>query len=1046
MASRLERYDSKTTVGPVALPETKERAIGASLRSEAADWDQIGRVSSAVGARAAEVVTEQSTLRGASDQALRVFTRDEAGRLQMPDVGERVTTYGKSYAKSLESRYVTETGIDIAEQAGKLRLANRFDPDGFKRDWESYSGGLTAGIDPMVRPQIQARAGEVGLQHYQHLADEKFTRDWNDAKALHETEAVSLGDDLYRAAVLGGDTTVPRERVAESIARARSTGYYSQAEADAAYQKMDGQEAIGGLMRQAQGLDWQGNPEQSLATGLRISQDFANNPPERYRSMGVEQRIKLANLYEAVVRQSYQMAITGREANDRIARFAQDRVLSGLMLGDTKVAPEWQAVIDASPPGGRVEATRAYLAAGSREREDNQRKSGDMVSRLIGWMEDTGKLTDASTDEIVRRLAEPQHAYTYFNYKNTEMQRRLAEAGKSMTAMQVAVTHALQGSPAPDTKETRDALNTHYTDEAGVTLDTGLPAGQDKLRQILHTFQVAPQFAVGYLEGALANASPDAPEMVGRAVEAYKILRQFPNAVGALKPDTIQKYENLIHATENGTPSRQAVTTILNDSQRSKAGTTEWWGKLGTETEQAAWLDGKLGTATSELATSIGITQTGQPQFWVGFTSRDIPAEMKTQIKAAMTDLARQGMTDPDLAFRHAWQNVTRIHWGTSSIGFQADPSASYGPDGKTVVRLPPEKYAVGGSTRYMETGVRAMLETVHPGMTTAHQLTWGTDIKLATTRDATAADPRYHVVVRQPDGTYDVAVDANNRVMVYRPLADMKTANDKLIDQRFTDASENRALGNAWYKPLIPTPRIESNGPIPSLLNKDVQAFAQAQATRAGIDQALFRRLILAESGGRKFVVSGKGAEGPTQVMPDTGAQPGFGVKPLADDTWQEKVRLGADYLAAMIKEFNGDIRLGLAAYNAGPQAVKNAGGDISKLPRETQDYVRKVAGSLPATAGPIEAGNIDLTKRPVVHNADGTISTVRTISVGIGGAEVLIPTVSDDGRIMSNKEAIETYRKTGKHFGKFKTPEEATAYAQRLHEDQAQMYGDRK
>jgi hypothetical protein len=191
---------------------------------------------------------------------------------------------------------------------------------------------------------------------------------------------------------------------------------------------------------------------------------------------------------------------------------------------------------------------------------------------------------------------------------------------------------------------------------------------------------------------------------------------------------------------------------------------------------------------------------------------------------------------------------------------------------------------------------------------------------------------------------------------------------------------------------------------------------------------------------------VSGKGAEGPTQVMPDTGAQPGFGVKPLADDTWQEKVRLGADYLAAMIKEFNGDIRLGLAAYNAGPQAVKNAGGDISKLPRETQDYVRKVAGSLPATAGPIEAGNIDLTKRPVVHNADGTISTVRTISVGIGGAEVLIPTVSDDGRIMSNKEAIETYRKTGKHFGKFKTPEEATAYAQRLHEDQAQMYGDRK
>ena len=90
----------------------------------------------------------------------------------------------------------------------------------------------------------------------------------------------------------------------------------------------------------------------------------------------------------------------------------------------------------------------------------------------------------------------------------------------------------------------------------------------------------------------------------------------------------------------------------------------------------------------------------------------------------------------------------------------------------------------------------------------------------------------------------------------------------------------------------------------------------------------------------------------------------------------------------------------------------------------------------------GQFGQGNIDLTNRPVVQNQDGTISTVRSMSFNDGTNEILIPTVSNDGRILSPEEAIAEYDRTGQHLGKFATPEEATRYAEGLHNQQDQMY----
>jgi hypothetical protein len=93
-------------------------------------------------------------------------------------------------------------------------------------------------------------------------------------------------------------------------------------------------------------------------------------------------------------------------------------------------------------------------------------------------------------------------------------------------------------------------------------------------------------------------------------------------------------------------------------------------------------------------------------------------------------------------------------------------------------------------------------------------------------------------------------------------------------------------------------------------------------------------------------WVTSPKGARGRMQVMPGTIRDPGYGVRPAANDSPDELARVGRDYLDAMAARYDGDMMKAWAAYNAGPgrvdRAIERHGGAwLSTLPAETRKYV---------------------------------------------------------------------------------------------------------
>lgn len=108
--------------------------------------------------------------------------------------------------------------------------------------------------------------------------------------------------------------------------------------------------------------------------------------------------------------------------------------------------------------------------------------------------------------------------------------------------------------------------------------------------------------------------------------------------------------------------------------------------------------------------------------------------------------------------------------------------------------------------------------------------------------------------------------------------------------------------------------------------------------AAEQQLDKALIRAVIHAESAFNPTAVSVKGATGLMQLMPAT--MQIFSVQNATEP--EQNIRAGSQYLAKLLADFDGDLPLALAAYNAGPGAVRRYNG-IPPFP-ETQAYVERV------------------------------------------------------------------------------------------------------
>ncbi len=205
----------------------------------------------------------------------------------------------------------------------------------------------------------------------------------------------------------------------------------------------------------------------------------------------------------------------------------------------------------------------------------------------------------------------------------------------------------------------------------------------------------------------------------------------------------------------------------------------------------------------------------------------------------------------------------------------------------------------------------------------------------------------------QQNSAATQVATQGNASDVAAKQSVSVEKMNGSIEKQKAAAQSQVGAGGSAdsfftasWITPAaIPVPTIiPACQPMPE---DELKALIADSAKTHGVKPEVIRAVIRRESDSYACAVSDKGALGLMQLLPEVAQQ--FGANPLDP---KQNVQAGTKYLKQLMTHYKGDLRLALAAYNAGPQRV-DADKKVPDIP-ETIAYVEAILKDLTPTASP--------------------------------------------------------------------------------------------